>query len=214
MRKSLVAAIIAAGACLGGVGVAHAQSSGLGAYVGTVKVSGTEVDPAVSYSATIEVRLPVTDRDDDAINAEFYNGEAGDATAVVSTYTQAYTEKSVGSDGKFASWKCKLAAPQEIPMTQTGVLNVDLEQNVHMLSLTLLATADIKLDCVHSTSGAYVKNTGISLYVGTGAPGMHYENPLPITDASRLAATYTLVVGDLEPNLGPIVQEWDLRLTE
>jgi hypothetical protein len=43
---------------------------------------------------------------------------------------------------------------------------------------------------------------------------MHYENPLPITDAAHLAARYTLVVGQLEPNLGPIVQEWDLRLTD
>ena len=214
LRAPVIGAAIVACACICIVGLAHAQSSDLGAYVGTIKVSGTEIDPQVSYSASIKVNLPVTQRDDESITAEFYSGEAPDATAVISEWTEAHTEKSAGSDGKFASYTCKLAVPKEIPMTPTGVLNVDLEQNVHMLSLTLLGTADIELKCVHSTSGAYTDNRGVAIYIGTGAPGMQYEHPLPIADAAHLAASYTLVPGAAEENLGPIVQQWDLQLTE
>ncbi len=52
------------------------------------------------------------------------------------------------------------------------------------------------------------------LYVGTGAPGMQYQHPLPFTDAAHLTANYTLVLNPAETNSGPIVQEWDLRLTQ
>ena len=192
----------------------YAQSSDLGSYQGTIKVSGTEVDPQVSYSASLKISLPVTDRDDESITAEFLSGEAPNATVLISQWDEAHTEKSAGSDGKFASYKCKLHAPKEIPMTPTGVLNVNLEDNTHMLSLTLLGTVDVELDCVHSTSGAYKKTKGIALYIGTGSPGMQYEHPLPISDAAHLSANYTLVPGAAEENLGPIVQEWDLRLTQ
>jgi hypothetical protein len=209
-----IGTVVMALACICGSGPAHAQSGDLGSYQGTIKVSGTEIDPQVSYSASIKVSLPVTQRDDESINSEFYSGEAPDATVLISQWDIAHTEKSAGSDGKFASYSCKLSAPQEIPMSPTGVLNVDLEQNVHMLSLVLLGTVDIELDCVHSSSGAYVKKTGVGLYVGTGVPGQHYEHPLPISDAGHLAASYTLVPGDANGNLGPIVQEWDLRLAE
>ena len=99
-------------------------------------------------------------------------------------------------------------------MTPTGVLEVDLEQNTQTLSLTLLGTDDVELDCVHSTSGAYKKSKGVALYIGTGSPGMQNEHPLPITDATHLTANYTLVPGDTEGNLGPILQNWDLRLTQ
>lgn len=209
-----IRAVAMALACICCSGLAHAQLNDLGSYQGTIKVSGTEVDPRVSYRASIKVSLPVTQRDDESINAELYSGEAPDATVLISQWDVAHTEKSAGSDGKFARYSCKLSAPQEIPMTVEGVLNVDLEQNVHMLSLVLLGTAEIKLDCEHSSSGAYVQNTGVVLYVGTGVPGQHYEHPLPISDAGHLAASYTLVPGATNDNLGPIVQEWDLKLTQ
>ena len=197
------------------IGIASAaQASDLGAYQGTIKVAGTEIDPAVSYSASVKIILPVTERDDDSISAEFFSGEAPNAIVTISQWDEAHTEKSAGADGKFASYKCHLAAPKEIPMTPTGVLNVDLEQNTHTLSLTLLGTVDVELDCVHSTSGPYKKKTGLGLYVGTGAPGMQFEHPLPLTDAGRLTANYTLVPGAEQTNLGPIVQEWDLRLSQ
>jgi hypothetical protein len=214
LRAPVIGVVATVLVCICGSGLAHAQSSGLGSYQGTIKVSGTEIDPQVSYSATIKVSLPVTPRDDESINSEFYSGEAPDATVLISQWDVAHTNTFVGADDKFASYSCKLSAPQEIPMTVEGVINVDLEQNVHMLSLVLLGTVDIELDCVHSSSGAYVQRKGIVLYVGTGVPGQHYEHPLPISDAGHLAASYTLVPGDVNGNLGPIVQEWDLRLAQ
>jgi len=206
-----VAVVTCASICV--FGLAHAQSNDLGTYQGTIKVSGTEIGPEVSYSASIKISLPVTQRDDESISSEFFSGEAPDATVSITQWDEAHTEKSAGSDGKFASYKCKLTAPTEIPMTPTGVLYVDLEQKMHMLSLTLLGTVDVDLNCVHSTSGAYQKKKGVMLYIGTGVPGMQHEHPLPFTDAGQLTASYTLVPDPAETNSGPIVQDWDLRLT-
>jgi len=214
LRRKAIAIAVVAAASICHFGPAYAQSNDLGVYQGTIKVSGTEIDPAVSYSASVKINLPVTNRDDESISAEFFSGEAPNATVLLSSWDEAHTEKSAGADGKFASYKCKLAAPKEIPMTPTGVLNVDLEHNTHTLSLTLLGTVDVELNCVHSTSGAYKKKAGVALYIGTGAPGMQFEHPLPLTDAAHLTANYTLVPGTAQENLGPIVQEWDLRLTQ
>ncbi len=214
LRRQIIRLAVVACACVFGFDATYAQSSELGSYQGTIKVSGTEVDPQVSYSASLTISLPVTDRDDESITAEFLSGEAPNATALISQWDEAHTEKSAGSDGKFASYKCKLTAPKEIPMTPTGVLNVDLEKNMHTFSLTLLGTVDVELNCVHSTSGAYKKRKGVALYIGTGSPGMQDEHPLPFSDAVHLTARYTLVPGAAEENLGPIVQEWDLRLTQ
>jgi len=214
LRGRIIGVAVVGCASICSFGLVHAQSNELGTYQGTIKVSGTEIDPEVSYSASIQISLPVTYRDDGSISAEFFSGEAPDATVSITQWDQAHTEKSEGSDGKFASYKCKLAAPKEIPMTPTGILNVDLEQNTHMLSLTLLGTVEVDLNCVHSTAGAYKDKKGVMLYVGTGAPGMQFEHPLPVTDAARLTANYTLVLDPDETNSGPIVQEWDLRLTQ
>ncbi len=214
LRRQVKSLAVVACGCIFSFDATYAQSSDLGSYQGTIKVSGTEVDPQVSYSASLKISLPVTDRDDESITAEFLSGEAPNATVLISQWDEAHTEKSAGSDGKFASYKCKLAAPKEIPMTPTGVLNVDLEEHTHTLSLTLLGTADVELNCVHSTSGAYKEKKGIALYFGTGSPGMQDEHPLPFSDAAHLTANYTLVPGAAEENLGPIVQEWDLRLTQ
>ena len=214
LRGQVIGTAVITCVSLCGFGLAEAQSGDLGAYQGIIKVSGTEIDPEVNYSASIKISLPVTQRDDSSISAEFFSGEAPDATVSITQWDEAHTEKSAGSDGKFASYKCKLAAPKEIPMTPTGILNVDLEQKTHMLSLTLLGTVEIELNCEHSTSGAYRKEKGVMLYVGTGAPGNQYAHPLPFTDAAHLTANYTLVLGSDDENSGPIVQEWDLRLTQ
>ncbi len=95
-------------------------------------------------------------------------------------------------------------------MTPAGVLNVNLEDNTHMLSLTLLGTVGVKLYCVFSTSGTYKKKKGVALYIGTGSTGMQYEHPLPISDVAHLTAKYTLAQDAAEENLGPLLQEWDL----
>lgn len=212
VRHALVLAV-AAMACAGMTGTASAQSKNLGTYTGTIAVSGTQFGPEVTYRARVKVSMPVSDRKASSINAEFLAGEAPNATVLVSQWDESYTEKSADSGGQFNSYTCALAAPTEIPMTATGVLNVDLKAKKHALSLTLVSTRDLAFNCKHSRSGPYKRKQGIALTMGTGAPGMHYETQLPFSDAARLAAKYTL-----QPNAatkgkyGPIIQEWDLKL--
>ena len=204
--------VMTAVACACSSGVVQAQSNTSGAYSGTITVSGTEISPLVSYRASMKVRLPVTQRDNTSTTAEFLTGEAPNATVMISQWDVSFTEKSADSDGKFSSWTCSLAAPTEIPMTPTGVLNVDLKTKKYSLSLTLLSTREIAFNCMHSRSGAYKKKGGVALYIGTGAPGV--QTMLPFSDAARLTANYTLMpTAETKGQYGPIVQEWDLQLS-
>jgi hypothetical protein len=210
----LVQVITAAAVAIAcGSGPVLAQAGKLGSYTGTITVSGTEIDPKVSYRASVKVSLPVSERDASSVTAEFLAGEAPDATVLVSQWDESYTEKSADSDGKFSSWSCSLAAPVEIPMTVTGVLNVDLKAKKHSLSISLLSTKELAFNCKNSRSGAYKKKQGASLYIGTGAPGVQYETQLPFDDATHLHASYTLMPTPATKEHGPIVQEWDLHLT-
>ncbi|MDZ4855222.1 MAG: hypothetical protein SGJ26_10280 [Nitrospirota bacterium] len=194
-------------------GFVQAESSKFGAYSGTITVSGTHIDPQVSYRASVKVSLPVTQRDSRSATAEFFSGEAPTATVLLSQWDESFKEKFEDSDGKFRSWTCSLAAPIEVPMMPTGVLNVDLKGKKHALSITLLSTKEVAFNCMHSRSGAYKKKQGVSLYIGTGTPGMQDETQLPFSDAARLNASYTLMpTADTKGQLGPIIQEWDLRL--
>ena len=214
-RASLALWVILCSA-LGGVSPASvlAQSGKLGAYSGTISVSGTEVSPQVTYRATVKVSLPVTEQKNNSVTSDFLSGEAPDASVLISQWDSSYKEKSAGSDGKFSSWSCTLAAAVEIPMKPTGILNVDLKRKTHELSLTLLSTQEVAFNCVHSRSGAYKKKEGIALYVGTGGPGEQGLAPQPFADAARLASKYTLQpTAATKGQYGPIVQEWDLRLT-
>lgn len=203
---------VVAGVC--GPRPVGAQPGDLGVYSGTIELSGTRVDPQVSYRASAKVVLPVSDRDDSSITAEFLSGEAPNARVSISEWEESHTEKFADMDGKFNSWKCSLAAPAEVEMTTTGVLNVDLDAKTHMLSVTFLSTETLAFNCVHSRSGPYQKDEGIVLSGGTGLPGMQWEHPLPFSDPARLSAKYTLMpTADTKDEYGPIVQEWDLRLT-
>ena len=194
-------------------GPAQAQSGKLGAYTGTINVSGTDISPKVAYSARVKVSLPITEREGSSVTAEFLGGEAPNATVLISQWDMSYKETSADSDGKFSSWTCSLAAPAEISMTATGVLNVDLKAKKHALSLTLLSTSDLAFNCAHSRSGPFKKKQGVSLYIGTGAPGAHYETQLPFADAARLTASYTLKPTAADKEHGPIIQTWDLSAT-
>lgn len=191
----------------------QAQSGKLGAYAGTINVSGTEIGPQVIYRATVKLSLPVTERNSRSITADFLTEDAPNASVLISQWDSSFKEKSADSDGKFSSWTCALAAPVEIPMKPTGILTVDLDKKKHELSLTLLSTQEVAFNCVHSRSGAYKKKQAVSLYIGTGAPGMQSMTQLPFSDAARLSAKYTLMpTTETKGKYGPIVQEWDLRL--
>jgi hypothetical protein len=211
-KRAAVMAVLAAIGALGGSGAAQAQQGKLGAYTGTIKLSGTEVSPKVVYVAVAKVVLPVTERSASSVTAEFLAGEAPNATVQIVQWDSSYTEKSPDSGGQYNSWSCTLAAPVEIPMTTTGVLNVDLKKKTHSMSVTLLSTKDVAFNCKHSRSGAYKKTAGIALTFGTGAPGAQGETQLPFTDPARLTARYTLMPNaETKGQYGPIVQEWDLR---
>ena len=208
--------IIAVAFCVGSFGLrtVHAQAGETGADVGTIQVSGSAIGPKVSYRGSAKVSLPVSSRKADSITAEFLAGEAPAATAMISQWDISDTEKYADSGGQFVSYSCALAAPVEIPMSATGVLDVDLKAKTHALSLTLVSTKDVDFNCKNSRSGAYKKKQGISIYVGTGAPGAHFEKQLPFTDPVRLTAKVTLMpTNEAKGKYGPIVQEWNLQLT-
>lgn len=212
-KKTLATALAALAA---GVftSLAQAQDQGLGSYVGTINVSGTLVEPRGSYRAKVKVSLPISKIDDDSIEAEFLAGEAPNATALVTDWEFSHTDKFADSGGQFNSYSCKLQGSAEVPMSVTGVLNVDLSANTYSFSVSLLSTKELEFDCNQSRSGPYKSKEGISLYAGTGAPGMQSEHPLPFTDAARLTENNTLTVKDgASGNFGPIIQEWDLRRT-
>ena len=73
------------------------------------------------------------------------------------------------------------------------LIDVNLKEKKHTLSLTLVSTTDVAFNCKHSLSGPYKSKKGIALTLGTGAPGMQSETPLPFSDPSHLTAKYTLM---------------------
>ena len=213
--KTLAAALAASFSCL--VISAHAQKGPgkLGAYVGTFEVSGSERSPQVTYKATVKVNLPVTGRTADAIEADFLGGDAT-ATVKVTQYEYFSRAKSADSSGHFQETKCSLAGAMEVPAMAMGVLNVDLRKKKYDMSLTIMPTKEVVLNCT-STRGTpkFTKNQGVGMALGTGAPGMQAETPQPLTDPARLAAKYSMDASTQSGGaVGPVVQEWDLKLSQ
>lgn len=213
LTRALFGIAMVAGALATWSPAALAQTGKFGAYTGTINVSGTATGPSANYRAVVKIALPVTSRNADTITAEFLAGEAPNASVQIAQWDESHKASSPDSDGKYSSWTCTLAKPVELAMTPTGVLEVDLRAKKHMLSLTLLATKDdVAFNCVNSRSGAYKKKKGLSLYIGTGAPGMQNEAPQPFIDAANLSARYTLKPS-AGTGFGQIDQQWDFRLT-
>ncbi len=194
---------------------AHAQKGKPGAYVGTFEVSGSERDPKVSYKATVKVNLPVTRRTPDAIEADFLAGDA-QATVKVTQYEYFSREKSADSSGHFTETRCSLAGATEVPAMAMGVLNVDLRKKQYDMSVVITPLKEVAVNCT-STRGTpkYKKNQGIGMALGTGAPGMQSETPQPLSDPARLAAKHTMDASTQSGGaVGPVVQEWDLKLSQ
>lgn len=193
--------------------LAQAQSKNLGSYAGTIDVSGTQHGPEVTYRARAKISLPVSERDASSVTAEFLSGEAPNATVLISQWEISHREKHADSGGQFSSYTCSLAAPTEVPMTPSGVINVDLKAKKYGMSITLVSTKELAFNCKHSRSGPYKKKQGVGFTLGTGTPGMQMENPQPFSNPDLLAAKYTLTpAGAAKGEYGPIVQEWDLKL--
>jgi hypothetical protein len=207
-RLEVAAAALALAALTSGAVLA--QGKNLGSYSGTIEVSTSSTE--LTYRAVAKVRMPVSVRRDTRIEAEFLAGEAPDASVMVSQWETFHRETSADSGGQFNTLKCTLAAPAEIPMSSTGVLNVDLKKKTHAMSVILLSRQNLTFNCVHSRSGAHKRKLGIALTLGTGEPGMHFEKQLPFSDPAHLAAKHTLVPPAGTGMSGPISQAWELKL--
>lgn len=202
-------------ACAAVVASAQQAPGKLGAYTGVFEVTGSERDPNVTYKATVKVNLPVTKRDASMIEADFLAGEAPAATIKVTQWDYFHREKSADSSGHFTETKCSLAAPVEVPAMVMGVVNVDLAKKNYAMSLVVNSTKQVAMNCTATRGAPYKKSQGVGMALGTGAPGMQFDSPQRLSDPARLAAKFSM-----DPSkqggarLGPVVQEWDLKLSQ
>jgi len=212
--QALALAVVA----LGYIGIpdeAQAKSGKLGVYAGTVAVSGTIMENRgkETYHADVKISLPLTDGNDSSAMAEISDVDKPSATALITQWEVAGKETVPDErDGKLDSWHCSIAAPTEVPMNASGVLNLDYRAKTHSMSIALVSTRTIPLKCTHSRTGAYKKDLVVSLVIGTTVIGDAFKE-LPFADPARLTATYKLVP-PAETNFGPIDMVWDLRLTQ
>jgi hypothetical protein len=211
-RATLVAAI----ACTIIATPAQAQGSKLGTYSGTVVVSGTEIGKfsKTTYSARIEITLPLTTGDARSAMAEIGDVDKPSAKGTITQWDLEARNSGPDSDGKITSWTCKLAAAVTVPMNASGVLNVDFSAKKYSMFVALAGLKPIALNCVNSRSGAYKDSKAVGLAFGTNPPDVLPYKELPFADPMRLAAKYTLEpIGAMKGRAGPLVQEWDFKLT-
>ncbi|MBL0141644.1 MAG: hypothetical protein IPP91_06145 [Betaproteobacteria bacterium] len=206
-------------ACAGIAGSAQAQDGKLGAYTGTVTISGTELSAAgnpgkVDFRATVKITLPLTSRSDTSAMAELSDIDKPSASAEITQWDLAGRNASADSDGKITSWTCALAAPTTIPMNGQGTLNVDYRKKTHSMFIALVSLKPIPLRCVNSRSGAYRQTRTVSLFFGTSEPDVLPWKELPFADPARLSAKYRLVpVSQMKGRYAPVEMAWDLQLT-
>lgn len=217
LRMLLALAVSAALALPAGdlIGSARAQGRKLGAYVGTVTISGTEFADggAVVFRASLKVDMPVTSADDRSVRAEVDDVDKPSATALISQWDLTGKNSSADSDGRITSWKCSLAKPTEVPMNGSGALEVNLAKKTHSMFVALTSLKTIPLKCVNSRSGNYHQDRAVSLFFGTSEPDVLPWKELPFADSGRLAAKYQLVpVSQMKGRYSPVDLEWDLRL--
>ena len=190
-----------------------AAAQNLGAYEGVIEVSGVQSGPAVRSKARIKVIMPVSSRDRDSISAEFLAGEAPEGKIEISQWDESDTDKHPDSEGQRNSYRCSLAAPVTLPVSVTGVLNVDTSAMEHSWSVTVLSLSNMKLDCVHSRSGPFKKDIGVAITTGTGVPGDQGRNPIRIASPSGISAQYVLDPTEYtQGQFGPISQKWQFSL--
>ena len=192
-----------------------AAAANLGAYTGTIDITGSQANPEVKYKARITLTLPVSENKGSSLTAEFLAGEAPMGKMMLTQYDETFTDKQADVDGKTSSYKCVLAQPVELPVTVTGVLNADLKAKRHSLSVTVLAMKTALLKCTSARVAPYTRNQNVSFTMGTGVPGDQDRVKLPFADASRLTAKHTLdPTAYTKGKQGPVVQEWDLKLVK
>jgi hypothetical protein len=150
MKSTVLVAAVAV-ACAVIASAAHAQSGKLGAYTGTVTVSGSEIEKhsKTDFRATIKVSLPVASRNEGSTRAEADDVDKHSATATITQWELEARNASPDSDGKITSWKCSLVAPIDVPMNASGALDVDHRTKKHSMFVALVSTKPIPLKCVN-----------------------------------------------------------------
>lgn len=201
--------------CAGWPGQAGAQGKKLGAYTGTVAISGSELgQEKVSYRASVKISLPLTSGNERSAMAELDDVDKPSASAVISQWDLAGRNASPDSDGKITSWTCALAAPVEVPMSGSGSLSLNYKPKTYSMFIALVARKPIPLKCVNSRSGPYKKEQLVSLFFGTSEPDLLPGKELPFADPARLTASFKLVpVSQMKGRNGPTDMEWDFKLS-
>lgn len=188
----------------------HAQAGKHGAYAGTAKITYSEGSPPnhLLYRAEVKIAIPLTS----ATLGELDDAGTTSATARITHIETSQRDSSPDSGGKINTVTCKLAAPVEVPLMAQGTLNLNPRKKGYWMYIALIATKPVKVDCVHSRSGAFRKDHLVGMAMGTHEVGIA-ETELPYADPARLAAKHSMVPGPgMKSKAAKVEQEWDLQL--
>ena len=188
----------------------HAQAGKHGAYAGTAKITYSEGTPPnhLLYRAEVKIAIPLTS----ATMGEVDDAGTTSATAKITHIETSQRDSSPDSGGKINTVTCKLAAPVEVPLMAQGTLNLNPRKKSYWMFIALIATKSVKVDCVHSGSGAFKRDHLVGMAMGTHEIGMA-ETELPYADPARLAAKHSMVPGSgMKSKAAKVEQEWDLQL--
>ena len=188
----------------------HAQAGKHGTYAGTAKLTYSEGTPPnhLLYRAEVKIAIPLTS----ATMGELDDVDKPSASAKITHIETSQRDSSPDSGGKINTVTCKLAAPVEVPLMTQGTLNLIPGKKTYWMYIALIATKPVKLDCVHSRSGAHKRDHLVGMAMGTHEIGIA-ETVLPYADPARLAAKHSMVAGPgMKSKAAKVEQEWDLQL--
>lgn len=195
---------------------AFGQSKTQGTYAATVKIAGTETGgdtKRVTYKAEVKMNIPVKDGNPSRAIINISDVDEPSAKVTISQWDLEERNADPNSDGKITSWKCRLAAPVTVPMSATGVLNLDYQKRVYSMFFALTAMEEVRLQCVNSRSGPYTQEEALGFFFGTTELDTIPHDALPMSDPARIAAKFTLVPkGEMKGQYLPQEQEWELVL--
>ena len=209
-RPLNVLGVAAAIGLAGWAPASHAQAGKHGAYAGTAKITYSEGAPPnhVLYRGEVRITIPLTS----ATMGELDDVDKPSATARITHIETSQRDTAPDSGGKINTVTCKLAAPVEVPLMTQGALNLTPRKKAYWMYFALIATKPVKLDCVHSRSGAHKRDHLVGMAMGTHEVGI-VETALPYADPARLAAKHFMVPGPgMKSKDAKVEQEWDLQL--
>lgn len=189
-----------------------AQAQAMGAYEGTITISGTMKDSRARYEARIKVVLPIGESSASSVLAGL-DVTVPDGTVEITQYEETRGSGGPGEGGEdTGSERCTLKSPAKLPVQVQGVLAVDLRKSVYDFSVSIVSQDDMELSCINTRSGASTRTEGFAISTGTGVPGSQSENRLPFTDSAHLSGQFTLDPTEYtQGEFGPIQQKWEFH---